>query len=301
MKKKLLFIYNAHAGKAQIRSRLVSILDIFAKAGYETTVKPTLRQGDATDFVVEREEYFDLIVCSGGDGTLDEVVMGMMQCEKKLPLGYIPCGTTNDFARTLNIPFNMIRASYTAVEGESFLCDIGKFNRRAFVYIAAFGLFTDVSYQTKQTMKNVLGHMAYLLEGMKHLQAVQSYHLKVRYDGKYIEDDFVFGMVTNSISVGGFKMITGGNVEMDDGVFEVTLIKKPKDAAEMNKILLALTSKVIDSECMYCFKTSKISFEAPDKMPWTRDGEFGGRYQKVEIENLHKALEIKILPKNKSF
>lgn len=298
MKKKLLFIYNAHAGKAHIRSRLVGILDVFAKNGYEVTVAPTQKQGDAAEFVKDREDYFELVVCSGGDGTLDEVVSGMMQCEKKLPIGYIPSGSTNDFAKSLKIPGNMIRAAHTAIVGDSFLYDVGKFNQNAFVYIAAFGLFTDVSYETKQAVKNVLGHMAYVLEGMKRLSSIKSYHLKAVYEDGTIEGDFIFGMVTNSMSVGGFKRITGKNVELDDGMFEVTLIKMPTSPIELNRILMALTTRIMDTECMRYFKTSRITFESRDELPWTLDGEFGGTHRKVEIENMQKALEIKIPPKN---
>lgn len=297
MKKKLLFIYNAHAGKAQIRSKLVGILDVFAQEGYEVTVAPTQKQGDAVCFVREREDYFDMIVCSGGDGTLDEVVTGMVQSKSSLPLGYIPCGSTNDYARSLKIPNNMLRAAYIAVTGETLSCDIGKFNQDAFIYIAAFGLFTDVSYETRQSVKNVLGHMAYILEGMKRIPSVKTYHFKVTYEDVELEDDFIFGMVTNSLSVGGFKRITGKNVELDDGVFEVTLIKMPKNAFELNKILVSLTTRILDTDYMYCFKAAHVTFESEEELPWTLDGEFGGIHRKVDIENLHRALEIKIPPK----
>lgn len=297
MKRKLLFIYNAHAGKAQIRSRLVGILDVFARAGYEVTVAPTQKQGDATEYVKDREDYFELVVCSGGDGTLDEVVSGMMQCETKLPIGYIPSGSTNDFARSLRIPGNMVRAAHIAISGENFLYDVGKFNESAFVYIAAFGLFTDVSYETNQKIKNVLGHVAYVLEGMRRLSAVKAYRVKTTYEEGIIEGDFIFGMVTNSMSVGGFKRITGKYVELDDGVFEVTLIKKPRNPIELNRILVSLTTRIIDTDYMYCFKTSKICFESMEALPWTLDGEYGGTHKEVAISNMQQALEIKIPPK----
>lgn len=297
MKKKLLFIYNAHAGKAQIRGKLVGILDIFAKEGYEITVAPTQKQGDAAVFAEEMEDSFDMLVCSGGDGTLDEVVTGMVRGGHRLPIGYIPCGSTNDFAKSLKIPSNMLHSAHIAVAGEMLSCDIGRFNQDAFIYIAAFGLFTDVSYETRQSVKNVLGHMAYILEGMKRIPSVKTYHFKVTCDEMEIEDDFIFGMVTNSLSVGGFKRITGKNVELDDGVFEVTLIKMPKNAFELNKILVSLTTRILDTDYMYCFKASHILFESEEELPWTLDGEFGGVHRRIEIENLHKALEIRIPPK----
>ena len=167
--KKLLFIYNPNAGKGLIKPKLSDVLDIFVKAGYEVTVYPTQKYRDGYHKVRHFKEEYDLVVCSGGDGTLDEVVTGMMKRKEQIPIGYIPTGTTNDFARSLHIPKDMLKAADTAVNGIVFPCDIGKFNNDFFVYIAAFGLFTDVSYQTKQEVKNVLGHLAYVLEGMKRL------------------------------------------------------------------------------------------------------------------------------------
>lgn len=215
--KKLLFIYNPKAGKEQIRSNLLDIIDTFVKAGYEVTAYPTQGPGDAVRAVKERHAGFDLLVCSGGDGTLDEVATGMMQCEERIPIGYVPAGSTNDFASSLNIPKNMKAAADVVVNGRIFPCDVGAFNQDTFVYIAAFGLFTDVSYETRQDMKNALGHMAYIAEGMKRLSAIKDYPIKVTHGGKNIEGNFIFGMITNSISVGGFKGITGKNIALDDG------------------------------------------------------------------------------------
>lgn len=297
--KKMIFIYNPYAGKAQIRSHLADIIDIFVKAGYEVTVYPTQAAGDAIKYTKECRDDYDMLVCSGGDGTLDEVVTGMMLREKKIAIGYIPAGSTNDFARSLHLPRKMLDAAQTAVEGIPFLCDIGRFNQDIFVYIAAFGVFTDVSYETKQPAKNVLGHMAYILEGMKRLSNIKSYHLKFimennAMEGNCIEDDFIFGMITNSESVGGFKKITGKNVELDDGLFEVTLIKKPKNPMELNEIMGALLIEDIDSRSMYCFKTSSIVIEAETEIPWTLDGEFGGNHKTVEIKNAKRAVQIKV-------
>ena len=203
----------------------------------------------------EYEEQYDLVACSGGDGTLDEVVTGMMKREKKVPIGYIPAGTTNDFASSLHISKNMLEAADTVVNGVPFACDVGVFNQDYFVYIAAFGLFTDVSYETKQSMKNVLGHLAYILEGTKRIFNIPSYRIKVTHDGETIEDEFIYGMVTNSRSVGGFKGITGKNVVFDDGKFEVTLFKTPRNPMELNEILGALALRKINPKRMYSFKT----------------------------------------------
>lgn len=301
--KRMLFIYNPHAGKASIRSNLLDIIDVFTKAGYLVTAYPTQQVGDAIDATIELAGNYDLVACSGGDGTLDEVVTGMMKREKRVPIGYVPAGSTNDFAKSLRISSNMMKAAQTIVEGRMFPCDIGAFNDDTFVYIAAFGLFTDVSYATDQDIKNVLGHMAYILEGAKRLGSVQSYELDVCYrdeNGKEVtlSDEFLFGMVTNSISVGGFKRITGKHVKLDDGVFEVILIQKPKDLIELNNILVNLVAKKFDDEHMYCFKTDEISFHSKEAIAWTLDGEFGGSHVDVSIRNEKRALSI-IVPQGK--
>ena len=292
--KKMLFVYNPKAGKAQIRNKLADILDIFAKGGYEITIYPTQKKGDAIKIVTDRKPVYDLVVCSGGDGTLDEVVTGMMQSNFSTPIGYIPAGSTNDFGGSLGLPKNMLKAAENIVDGKTFACDIGAFNKDVFVYIAAFGLFTEVSYETGQDMKNVLGHMAYLLEGVKHLSAIRSYSMKISYEDKVIEDDFMYGMITNSVSVGGFKRITGKNVKLDDGVFEVTLIKKPRNAIELNNIMVSLLNRDIDTDAMYCFRTNKLIFESQEPIAWTLDGENGGAHTKVEIENICKGIEIRV-------
>lgn len=294
--KKLLFIYNPNSGKGQIKAKLAEILDIFVKAGYELTVYPTQAYMDAYKQVVAFSDDYSLLVCSGGDGTLDEVVSGMMKRKIRIPIGYIPTGTTNDFANSLRIPKNMLLAAETAVHGATFHCDVGAFNKDTFVYIAAFGLFTDVSYQTKQEIKNVLGHLAYVLEGVKRLYSVPSFHIKVTHDDVVIEDEFVFGMVTNSRSVGGFRNMVGTNVVFDDGEFEVTLIKMPKNPLELNEIVAALLIELIDTKHMYNFKSGKVMFESEEEIPWTLDGEFGGEHKSIVIENKKQELQIKVCP-----
>ena len=298
--KRLLFIYNPNAGKGLLKPKLSDILDIYVKAGYEVTVYPTQKYRDGYKKVARFEGEYDLLVCSGGDGTLDEVVTGMMQREDKIPIGYIPTGTTNDFANSLHIPKDLLKAADVAVNGEPFACDIGRFNKDVFVYIAAFGLFTDVSYQTKQEIKNVLGHLAYVLEGTKRLFGIPSYRIRVTHDGEVIEDEFVFGMVTNSKSVGGFRNMIGKNVVFDDGEFEATLIKFPKNPLELNDIILSLATGQQDSKYMYSFKTKEVVFESLEEIPWTLDGEFGGEHDSVHIKNERQGLEIMIDPENKS-
>ncbi|WP_443734704.1 diacylglycerol/lipid kinase family protein [[Ruminococcus] lactaris] len=294
--KKMLFIYNPNSGMGLLKPKLSDVLDIFVKGGYEVTVYPTQKYHDAVRKMGEYEEQYDLVACSGGDGTLDEVVTGMMKREKKVPIGYIPAGTTNDFASSLHISKNMLEAADTVVNGVPFACDVGVFNQDYFVYIAAFGLFTDVSYETKQSMKNVLGHLAYILEGTKRIFNIPSYRIKVTHDGETIEDEFIYGMVTNSRSVGGFKGITGKNVVFDDGKFEVTLFKTPRNPMELNEILGALALRKINPKRMYSFKTNEVHFEAEEEIPWTLDGEFGGVHEEVVVKDCQKALEIMVKP-----
>lgn len=292
--KKLYFIYNPHSGRGQIRSKLFDILQVFSDAGYELTVHPTKAPKDASAQIEKLSDIYDLVVCSGGDGTMDEVVHGMMQREHKIPIGYIPSGTVNDFARSLKIPRDMVRAARIAVNGRDFPCDMGTFNGEHFVYIAAFGIFTDVAYSTSQDMKNVLGHMAYLLEGMKRLKNIPSYHMRLESEECRTEGDYIFGMVTNSRSVGGFKSIIGRKVQFDDGVFEVTFIRRPQTPAELQETLAAILLKEIDSKYMDSFRTSSLTVESESMVPWTLDGEFGGEWQSAVIQNHQKALRIRV-------
>lgn len=293
--KRLLFIYNPHAGKGLLKPKLSDVIDIFVKAGYEVVTYPTQAYRDAYKKVLRYEvDSYNLVVCSGGDGTIDEVVTGMMQRGDRSPIGYIPTGTTNDFANSLHIPKGLLSAADNAVNGSVFPCDVGRFNDDIFVYIAAFGLFTDVSYQTKQEVKNVLGHLAYVLEGTKRLFNVPSYRIKVTHDGETIEDEFIFGMVTNSRSVGGFRNMVGKQVVFDDGVFEVTLIKMPKNPLELQEIVAALLIEQVDTKHMYSFKAGNIVFESLEEIPWTLDGEFGGAHDRVEVQNLNRQLEIMV-------
>ena len=294
MKKRIFFVFNMHAGKARIKTKLSDILNTFTEKGYEVTAYPTQYAGEAVLRIEALEDGYELVVCSGGDGTLDEVVTGMMRRpeEKQIPIGYIPAGSTNDFAKSLGLPQKMEDAAARIMAGKRFPCDIGAFNQDYFVYIAAFGIFTDVSYQTDQQMKNVLGHMAYILEGMKRLTNITSYKMKLRWEDREVEDDFLFGMVTNSRSVGGFKSIIGTEVVLDDGVFEVTFIKRPKNLLELNETLTALVLAEIDERYMYSFRTSRLTVEAEAEVPWTLDGEYGGDHRAAVIENRKQALEF---------
>lgn len=292
MNKKLLFIFNPHSGKGLIRNDLVDIVDTMIKAEFDVTIYSTQARADATRKVLEEGAGYDQIVCSGGDGTLDEVVTGMIQANLDIPLGYIPAGSTNDFANSLGIEKEMRLSCLTAVHGTPFPCDIGRFNDDTFVYVAAFGLFTEVSYQTPQQLKNIFGHAAYILEGAKHLRDIPSYVMHVEYENQRIQDEFIYGMVSNSISVGGFKGMTGPDVKLDDGVFEVTLIRKPKNPIELNEILACLTNLIDDSDMVYTFKTSELHIMSKEKVAWTLDGEFGGEHDDVTICDLQQRIRI---------
>lgn len=291
-KKRLLFVFNPHSGKAQIKSQLFDVVDTMVKADWDVTIYPTQASGDAVQKVETEAGNYDLVVCSGGDGTLDEAVTGMMRRENKVPLGYIPAGSTNDFATSLNIPKDMVKAAENAVNGVPFACDIGAFNEDFFVYVAAFGLFTDVSYKTSQEWKNVLGHAAYILEGVRSLHEIPAYLMQVECNNTYVQGEFIYGMISNSTSVGGFKGMTGKDVLLDDGRFEVTLIKKPKNPKELNEIIASLVNLVDDTDMVYSFKTDEVKFIAKKNVSWTLDGEFGGDHTEVVIRNCCKAVEI---------
>ena len=294
--KKIYFIYNPHSGREKIGSKLNEVIRILAEKDNELTVVPTIGYQDAITRIEKLSNDYDLVVCSGGDGTLDEVVTGMMRrpVEERIPIGYIPAGTTNDFARSLGIPRNMPEAATLAMTGRPFPCDMGTFNDDTFVYVASFGLFTDVSYSTKQEFKNALGHTAYVLEAMKSLVNIKSYKMKVSCEEIEIEGDFLFGMVTNSKSVGGFQGLIRKEVFFDDGVYETVFIKKPKNAFEIQEIIAALLDPKIESDYIYMFHTKRLRIESEEMIPWTLDGEFGGEHKQVEIVNNQQAVEIVI-------
>ena len=265
--KKMLFVFNPKAGKGKIKTHLLDIVDIFSSHNYEIIIRSTQAPRDAYEKAKEYADSVDLIVCSGGDGTLDEVVTGIMEVDSSVPIGYIPAGSTNDFANSLFMPKNMIRVAEMIMAEELYHCDIGRFNQKTFAYVAAFGLFTDVSYETDQDLKNVLGHVAYVLEGVKRLFDIKSYHMKVSSEEVQVEDDFIVGMITNSRSVGGFKNLTGKNVDMNDGFFEVTLIVHPKNPLQLQEIMTALVMAEDNTDMIYSFKTRQLTIETDEEVP----------------------------------
>lgn len=289
--KHLLFIFNPLSGKARIRSQLYDVVVFYTKQGYQVTVYPTSAAGDAYDFLGSLHEKFDLIVCSGGDGTLNEVVAGLLDSQNKTLLAYIPSGSTNDFGRSVGIPTELGTALEISCTGNPQRLDVGRFNNRYFVYVAAFGAFTRVSYVTSQKMKNVLGHLSYLLQGIKELSELHPYKLSVQYEGGVIEGEYIVGLTMNSFSIGGFKNPISAQTELNDGVFEVLLIKMPQNLIELQGVIAALLGDLGDSEQIVCFQTSRMEIQS-EMIEWTVDGEYGGRYEQAVVENYNRAIEI---------
>ena len=293
MSGKLLFILNPRSGKGKIKNKLMEIIDIFVKDGWTVTVHTTQNGKDTFDTVHKTGSKYDRVVISGGDGTLNEVIRGLMSLEeaKRPTVGYIPAGTVNDFASNLRISKNMKKAAENIVSGTKFKCDIGEFNNKNFVYVAAFGAFTNVSYETPQQNKNILGQSAYLLEGIKQLSSLKSYKLKVKYDGNEIEDEFILGMVANSNRIAGMKS-RALKAQLNDGLFEVMLIKQPKTVFESNDIISKLAIGDLSGNSFYVFRTEKIEFISEESIPWTLDGEFGGSVTDAEISVKKEAVTL---------
>ena len=295
--KKILFVYNAKSGKGQIGKYLSEIVDIFTKAGYMTVVYPTQKRDDAKEIISKIGYNFDRIVCSGGDGTLNEAISGLMHSdwykEKRVPLGYIPAGSTNDFATSIQLPKNMVSAAKIAVNGRIKKIDMGEFNEKNFVYVACFGAFSEISYSTSQEIKNILGHQAYILEAVKRFvpNITTTYKLKMHVNGKKLEGEFIYGMISNSNSVGGFKGLAGKDIGLDDGLYEVTLVKPPKTAFDLQEIVAALLMNK-KSRLVYKFKTSKLDVFSEERIDWVVDGEFAGSVNRARIVNRHKAVSV---------
>lgn len=290
---KVLFIYNPYAGKAQIKNHLYDILNIFAKADYDMTIVPTTKKDVALNYVRTYAHFFDLVICSGGDGTLNEVINGLLNNKNKIPpLGYIPSGSTNDFAHSLKIPTSMLKAATLILNHKETYIDIGKYNNRYFCYVAAFGAFTSVSYNTPQDIKNLIGHAAYVIEGIKSLSSIKSYNIEIACDKLNTKEKFIYGMVSNTYYVGGLYKMDKKSIKLDDGQFEVMLIKEPKDIIDLNDITAYLLKNTDQSDLIYSFKTNHITFTTDEDIPWTLDGEYGNHPKKVCIDNINKAIRI---------
>lgn len=293
MNKKLLFVYNPHSGKQAVSRKLSAIVDIFAADGYDVTCHPTQARLDCMETVSEQAGLYDMVVVSGGDGTLNEAVNGYMQAGCTKPMGYIPFGSTNDFSHSTGIPIQPLKAAQTVIDCEPMLCDLGCFNGRYFTYVAGFGTLAEVSYSTPQDIKNALGFSAYILEGLSALTTIESFNLSYEADERSGEGEYLLGLVTNTLHVAGFKNIVSSNVLLNDGLFEVLLVKKPKTASDLQKIASSILSRNFDNECIESFKTAKITVTAKDKpLSWTLDGENGGEHLVSRIEIHERALNI---------
>ena len=291
--KTMLFLYNPTSGKGQIRQRLAGIIDTFTRSGWLVTAYPTQCRDDGRRMVRELGSRFDRVVCAGGDGTLSEVVSGMMELEERRPLAFLPFGSTNDCAQNLRLPTGALKAAQVAAAGIPWPMDVGRLNDRHFVYVAAFGAFTDVAYDTPQELKNTFGHLAYLLAGMGQLTNLTPHHLRVEYDGGVIEDEFLYGMVCNTYSVAGIKALPSEQVVLDDGLFEVLLVRKNVTLADLAVALQAIASnKPMNTHAVVTFQTGNVTITADEPLAWTADGEYGGTYSVSHLENQHNALTV---------
>lgn len=292
--KKALVIVNPTAGKKAVQSNMFNIIDPLCRVGYMPTVITTSASGDATVYAHEMSADYDIVVCCGGDGTLNETITGMMSSGTIKPIGYIPCGTTNDMAKSLGLPKTIKAAAEMIAEGNRDFHDVGRFGEGMyFSYIASFGAFTKVSYTTPQATKNLLGHFAYVLEGAKELGKLRSYHVKLTFDDQVIEDDFIYVSITNTTSFAGLFSFPKNTVTLNDGLFELLLIKNPKNPIETSSILLNLSKKDFTSDKnMILAHTSHIKIETEEPIVWTIDGECSGEVTNIEIHNIPDTISI---------
>ena len=290
--KKLLFIVNPCAGMKRIVRHLPDVIAMFASYDYESTVYMTTCRGDATRIAAQRAQDFDLVVCAGGDGTFNEVAAGLLDAGHTAPLGYIPCGSTNDFASTLRLPKDVLDAARCCMTGAPGTIDVGRFGQRYFSYVASFGAFTKTSYSTPQSVKNALGHLAYLLQGIKDIPSIRPIHVRLEMEQEVLEGDYIFGAISNSTSVGGVLTLDPKLVDLNDGIFEVLLVKSPRDLLELNECIRCLTTQDYHSQAIVFARTSRARIVCLSPQDWTLDGEQAADVQDVEVENLHSALRL---------
>lgn len=288
--KQLLLIVNPVAGTKKAGKYLADIISVFNRAGYDTHVYITARQKDATRIVETYAEKVDLIVCCGGDGTLNETINGLIRLKLHIPIGYIPAGSTNDFANSLGLSGDVVTAAKQIVTGTPRAYDTGMFNDRYFSYVASFGAFTKTSYTTPQNVKNALGHIAYLMEGLPELSKIKKEHLRLETDDFTVEDDYLFGAICNSTSIGGLLTINPSLVDMGDGKFEILLVRAPKNIQELKDCALAISSQHYDCGMITFRSASKIRIRTNPLMPWTLDGERAEGSESILIENLHQCI-----------
>lgn len=290
-REKVLFVYNPHAGKSAMKNKLSDVMEIFMEKNFIVTVYATREQGDATEIVLHHAPDMDRVICAGGDGTLHEVTCGLMALrQEERPLcGYIPTGTVNDFANGIKLPRRVLAAAETAASDHYQACDIGEMNGQYFTYVAAFGAFTSVSYETPQASKNLLGKTAYILDGVTKLGTIKSIPVKVSADGEQWELDCILGMVTNAKTIGGLKLFKKSHVVLDDGLFEGVFVKNPKNPIELNQVMNYLLTGEVNPQVIL-FHSSQVVIEAEEEIPYTLDGENGGEHKKVAIDSHKQAI-----------
>lgn len=286
--KNALVIINPKAGKTRSKSMLFDIAEALCKENYNVSVQVTLKKGHATQIAQKAASKYDIIIAVGGDGTLSEVTEGIMKSGKKIPIGYVPAGSTNDFSLSVGISSNVKQAVADIIKGSDVELDIGKFNERYFNYIASFGAFTAVSYKTPQSSKNALGHLAYIIEGLKDLASITPCHAKIEAGGKTYEGDYIFGAVGNSTSIGGMIKLKEEMVSLSDGDFEVILIKNPQNAVDLSAILSGLTFSDFSDPIFEFFKAPHLKITSNGTFDWTLDGEYEKGRKVVEISNVNK-------------
>lgn len=290
---------NPCAGRTKSRAGTFDIVNKFSTNDYEFSIHTTTCRGDATNIVRKNYDDKQLVVCCGGDGTLNETINGVMDMPNRLPIGYIPTGSTNDLATTLGIPTDINKATDLIMSGHTNSYDLGLFNNRYFSYVASFGAFTKSSYATSQKMKNRLGHMAYILNGLGELKNIRAVHMKIEYDGGVLEDDFMFGSVSNSTSVAGLFRFKPEDVKLNDGIFELLLVKKIS-LASVPVALGKIRAQQYDGKQIILLRTSKVKITSDESVAWTLDGEYGGAHKTVMIHVLEKAIDI-CSPENELF
>lgn len=298
--KKLLFVYNPRSGKGLIKQNLFEIINIFTENGYEVTAYPTQRGLDCHDRILEEAEEYDLLVVSGGDGTLSEAVQAIMEGGLTVPLGYIPAGSTNDFAMSMGIPRGMTKAARDIANGVIFENDCGCFNGRYFSYVAAFGMFTDVTYETPQTTKNILGHAAYVLEGLRRLPSYKGIELTVEHDGITETGNFILGLISNSRSVGGMAIKALGRSNFDDGLLEISMVRTPTNPIVLQQTINEILANRIGNDHFLVFSASNVKITSAEGVSWTLDGEAGGTHTEVSITCCKRAIKLMIRPDDKT-
>ncbi len=291
---KIIIVVNPHAGRQNILKEIDKVRETLEDTGAEVDVIRTETAQEAACTIRQAVEVHpDALICCGGDGTLSETVSQVVDAGAPVPLGYIPAGTTNDFANSLGIPKEPVKAAQRIAEGEPRDLDVGQFQNRRFIYVASFGAFTQSSYNTTQSLKNSLGHLAYIIEGIKELPALKSYRVRAETaEGEAFEGEYVFGAMSNSTSFGGVVKLDPGKVDLNDGKFELTLVKMPKNLLELNRIVFSLMSGKFDEELITFVHTERAVFSCAEPMPWSLDGEYAAGGEQVEVSALPRAVRM---------